>query len=144
MKWRAKLFTLYSPLFTAAVLLLWSGPAHAAGLHCTVVQVASTPTTVLPAHARRSALLLQNFAPTNIRCTDGSVQQPMVSGVDPDCPMGVGFAVSPVEPAVSVSGQPGYYGVIQFTGPGTPTGPIVCVHRVTGALRALVVCEGKP
>ena len=130
-------------LLALGLFVLTARGEAATSLECKVVNVASTPTVVLPENLNRSALLLQGFAPCNMRCTDGNVQQPMVAGVDPDCPMGVGFIVSPTEPNVSVSGQPGYYGVIQFNGPGTPTGPIVCVHRVTGAQRALLVCEGQ-
>lgn len=113
-----------------------------AGMICNIVQVGSLPTEVLPANPNRTLLVFQNFSAMNIRCTDGTVQQPMVSGVDSDCPMGVGLVISHIDPPTFTGGVGGYPNMV-ISGSGTPVGPILCVHRVFNQFRSLLVCENQ-
>ena len=131
-------------IYTTGFLLAWGilSPAGA-GMRCELYKVGSTPTQVLPANPNRTLLIFQNFSAMNMRCTDGDIQTPMVAG-DPasDCPMGEGLVIPHIDPPTWPGGVGGYPSIV-ISGPGTPTGPIVCVHRVTGQLRSLTICQNE-
>ena len=129
-------------LVVALCLFCLAGNAFAE-LRCEVVNVFGVPTEVLPSNPNRKALLLQSMSAQNVRCVEGYTKEPMVAGVDADCPMGEGFIVPRVtspDPALG-NGQFGGYVPVQFTGQGTPSGAIVCVQRVKSQPRSLMVCE---